>query len=483
MRWKRITDTAAIEFDPRFAGDGDTVIYSADYNGVFNLYQMSLSSGAVKQLSNVMGSALAGGYSAAADGVYYMGGHAQGTDVYFLPRDQFVDKTVSLASQPRPDPAPSQAANERQTTVNTKPPVAYSAPNKIAPTGWLPFIDVTDQHSELGISTFGTDPLNWHQYSVTVAYDTDNNWGLGWFDYRYDRWRVAFKLYLERDVLAILDQQDNLNSFRDSDTVTAEALVPFLTRDRQWTLHFGASANRESDKQLAAGGVALPVYQDKLVGAAVTFNSASHFPRGISLEDGYKWRLVAEDSDVLDSDFTGRVYTADWRGYFSLGHKHVLATRLVHGQGTDDPKPFHLGGTTEGFALPGPDIALAEATDHVFNQRQYALRGYPEGLTSLIGDHMTLANIEWRFPLALIERGVMTPPFGIHQLHGTAFYSMGDAWFDNTESADYLRSAGLELDAEIVFGYFIPINVRIGYAHGFDEGGDNEYYLKAGFTF
>ena len=481
MSWRQLTNTAAIEFDPRFTGNGDTVIYSADYDGVFNLYQMNFQTREVKQLSNVMGSALSAGYSEATNGVYYMGQHAQGTDVYFLPQQQFFNKPVKLDEQPAPYPAPPQADNRINIDIASTAP--YSALDKITPTAWFPYIEITDERSEFGINTFGSDPLNWHQYILTLGYDADNNWGLGWFDYRYDRWRTAFKFYVERDVVAVLDSQDKLNSYRDSDTLTLEALLPFLTRDRQWTFHLGASVNQQSDKQVEFNGIPLPAFRDELVGAAVTFNSASYFPRGISLEDGVKWRVVAEDSDALDSDFSGQVYTIDWRGYFSLGSKHVLATRIVHGQGTESPNPFHLGGTTDGFFLSSPGSSLTEPTDQVFNKRQYALRGYPEGLNSLIGDHMTVGNIEWRFPLLLLERGIMAPPLGIHQLHGSLFYSAGDAWYDEIESADYLSSAGIELNVELVFGYFIPINVRMGYAHGFDEGGDDEYYLKAGFTF
>ena len=96
---------------------------------------------------------------------------------------------------------------------------------------------------------------------------------------------------------------------------------------------------------------------------------------------------------------------------------------------------------------------------------------------------MLLANVEWRFPLRLVESGIMVPPVGIHQLHGTLFYSAGDAWNDDTESASYSTSAGLELDVKFIVGYFIPLNVRLGYAHGFDAGGENQVYLDAVFPF
>ena len=96
---------------------------------------------------------------------------------------------------------------------------------------------------------------------------------------------------------------------------------------------------------------------------------------------------------------------------------------------------------------------------------------------------MTLAEIEWRFPISLIERGIMAPPFGINKLHGKLFYSAGDAWTDDIESADYFESAGIEVTANMVFGYFIPLNVKLGYAKGFDDLGEEEIYLQLGLSF
>ena len=478
-RWQKLTNTRGIEFQPQFAQNGNSILYSADYGGVFNIYQLELASGKAKQLTNVLGGALSATESPKDQGIYYLGQHANGADIYYLPKDETANQEIVLGDLPKPYPAIPKQAN-KYSNAGSEP---YFALDKILPTGWFPYLSLTNERNELGVSISGSDPLNWHQYTLTAAYDFKNHWPLGWFAYRYDRWRVAFKLSFQREVLTVLDAQGNLNSFRDSDTLTAEALLPYLTRDQQWTYHFGISTNKESDKQVEPNGVPLQTLKDEILGLAFTYNSARRFPRGISLEDGVRWRAVAEDSDTLDSDFTGQVYTFDWGGYFSLTHKHVLATRLIAGSGTQTPNPFRLGGSGNDTLLHAPAATLYEPTTQVFNKRQYPLRGYPEGLTKLIGPDMLLANVEWRFPLRLVESGIMVPPVGIHQLHGTLFYSAGDAWNDDTESASYSTSAGLELDVKFIVGYFIPLNVRLGYAHGFDAGGENQVYLDAVFPF
>ena len=360
----------------------------------------------------------------------------------------------------------------------------YSALENIRPVAWFPFIEITEDTSEIGVSTHGADPLNWHQYSAILSIDTDNDWALGNALYTYDRWRTAFKLFVQRDIVVVKDNQDNLNSFRNSDSATFEAVYPFFKRDYQWSLHAGVSTDHESDREVEPGGIAQADTTDDLLGIAVTFNSAKYFPRGISLSDGYKWRFVAEDSETLDSDFSGQVYTLDWRGYFSLPASHVIAARLVSGSSTDSPNPFRLGGLHEGFFLAPPGATLIEPTSLVFNKRKYALRGYKKGHPQLLGDHMTLAEIEWRFPISLIERSIMIPPFGVTKVHGKIFYSAGDAWYDDSQSADYYESAGLEINADMFFGYFIPFNVKAGFAKGFDdELGEEEYYLQLGLSF
>ena len=479
QRWKPLTATRSVEYQPQFVHDGSAILYSADYDGVFNIYQLALDSGLAMQITNVMGSALSATRPSNSDNLFYLGLNANGADIYQLKTETAFNKSIDLNSLPKPyEYAPVYSAEQQIT--DTRP---YTALDKLAPTSWFPYLSLTNERSEFGINIFGNDPLEWHQYTLTLAYDAKNNWPLGWLDYRYDRWRVALKAYYERTVLTVLDDQENLNSFRDSETLTMEAILPFLTRDRQWSYHAGISADRESDKRVEPNGTALASSKDELLGVAVTFNSAKYFPRGISLDDGFRWRIVAEDSDSLDSDFSGQVYSADWRGYINLHQKHVLAVQLSGGLGTDNPRPFRLGGSDEEFYLFPPATTLREPTTHVFNRRSYPLRGYPSGLSTLVGRRMMLTNLEWRFPIALVEDGVMVPPLGVHQLHGKLFYSAGDAWNDDVESADYLQSAGVELNVEMIIGYMIPVNLRLGYAHGFDTGGEDQWYVQSGFTF
>ena len=177
-----------------------------------------------------------------------------------------------------------------------------------------------------------------------------------------------------------------------------------------------------------------------------------------------------ENSDVLDSDFSGSIFTLDWREFFPLGGEHVLALRFVEGWGTDRPDPFRLGGENN-------------ADNTIFNARDYNLRGYPEGLPLLRGRRMQLASAEWRFPLHRTERTLTVPPLGISQLSGSVFVDSGGTWDQGNSPDKYLTGAGLELNADLALFYHLGLRLRLGYARGFNEGGEDRIYLSIGSSF
>jgi len=47
---------------------------------------------------------------------------------------------------------------------------------------------------------------------------------------------------------------------------------------------------------------------------------------------------TTETTDVFESDFTGQVFTLDWREYLALGKQNVFAVRFVQGWGTGRPR-------------------------------------------------------------------------------------------------------------------------------------------------
>lgn len=475
-RWTLLTHGPDIETTPRFSSNGKSVVFAADYDGVFNIRRLDLASGAVTTLTNVVGGAFAPSLSADGNTLYYMGANRNGYDVYQLPLPQALNLPATPAS-----PITS-IATERTPVASATRIADYNPLPLIAPTAWFPYLLLDEQRSEVGVSTWGSDPLLRHSYNVLAAVDVKNHWLVGHLDYLYDRWNPSLKLSLDRQALILESANGDFNRFRNSDVVTLEALWPFLRREHQTTVHLGVVSETESDKTTPSGEVGFPVFRDRLLGLAVRYNSSHRYARSISRSYGRQLGVVAEDDDVLTSDYSGQIYTVDWREFIDLPGQHVFAARLVSGWGTDAPRPFRLGGSV-GNALQDSVTTALLPTQVTFGRRQYPLRGYPEGRSDLRGRRMALVEAEWRFPITLVERGLMAPPVGLHQVHGSLFYTAGEAWDQAGDVPGLRQGAGAEITAELVLGYWLPINLRFGVATGFDEGGEDQAYLGIGASF
>lgn len=469
-QWHRLTEDAAIENHPQFSPDGNSLVYAADYDGVYNIYRLILANGKHERLTNVVGGAF---YPViTANHLYYIGYGPQGFDVFTL------ENPVAL---------PITTPN-KQTVVSANHATTYAAAELgpvhdyepwvgLQPRWWFPHLLLTRQRSEAGVVTAGTDALQRHSYAVDAAYDAKNRWGLGSMDYIYDRYWPILHLAVLRDVQFDLDGNDVVQHARMEDVALAQVILPFTSYADRWAIHAAALHDREKDRITAAGVTPSAGLKDDVLGVGLTYRSTERYIKSISRSDGRDVRLVAEDSDAIgQSDYTGRVYAVDWREFFALGGQHVLALRYVQGEGTDQPRPFRLGG------IQGRNNALLYlfegAADPLFNVRKYTLRGYDEGHPELRGRRMQLGSLEYRFPIALIERGWMAPPLGIHQLSGSLFYEGGAAW-QQDKPDHYYTSAGIEFNAEIDVFYDVRIPMSIGFAKGFDKSiGSKQAYFR-----
>ena len=90
------------------------------------------------------------------------------------------------------------------------------------------------------------------------------------------------------------------------------------------------------------------------------------------------------------------------------------------------------------------------------------LRGFDEG--TLVGPRAIVANLEYRFPIARIQRGAGTLPVFLRTIHGAVFADAGNAWDHDFRSADLRRSAGAEISFDIVAGYALPLTFTAGAA-------------------
>ncbi|UCE88333.1 MAG: hypothetical protein JSW10_08200, partial [Pseudomonadota bacterium] len=473
-QWRALTSDTSIENHAIFNADGSAVLFSADYGGIYNIRRLDLGSGAISTLTNVRGGAFYPAIAGNSGKLYYVGYASDGFDVYRIDAP-----TLAPAVMPTPEPVPGPTGIPLPPApeVPTGQSKGYSPWRSFAPRWWFPYFAFGSQRSELGATTSGWDTLERHTYFLTAAYDFQNNWFTGSFDYIYDRWFFLPKFHASSSVDFFLDSEDSLERARRDSEYILQVDFPLLRIQDRLTVYTGLVKNEDKDIEVATGVESVPKFEDNLVGVGLSYDSTNFQPRSISRGGGREILVVAESSDVISgSNYTGEVYTLDYREVPRLWGESVLAFRFVQGWGTDRPRPFRLGGVDNVSFMP-PVLGTAPANSP-FNRRDYSLRGYPEGLAQLRGRRMRTANLEYRFPIKRVERGYMVPPFGLHQMHGAVFVDTGAAWNEGDNPDEYFTGAGAEFTADTVLFYFLPLRLTVGYAHGFDRGGEDQGYVR-----
>ena len=224
----------------------------------------------------------------------------------------------------------------------------------------------------------------------------------------------------------------------------------------------------------------------------------------ISREDGVGGWVSARTrrNEGLDADQRGelnldRSFTeltgelSAYKGFRAWGFaNHVLALRLSAGRG------FGPGANRFHFDIGGAEGAPEALTGFGLfggSPRLFPLRGYAGN--TRFGQVAWTASAEYRFPIALIDRGLGPLPLFFDRVHGSVFFDAGNAWgpeegpshprYDNP-AGETLLSCGVEASAIVAPVYLRGLTLRFG--AGFplvDPGVPTEpvYYIRIGNAF
>lgn len=107
----------------------------------------------------------------------------------------------------------------------------------------------------------------------------------------------------------------------------------------------------------------------------------------------------------------------------------------------------------------------------------YPLRGYSS--RSVTGKYVATGTVEYRAPIYNPLRGFGTLPFFFEKLHGALFVDAGRVWDDDNDfdSNDWRVGAGVEARLDLTLGYWAKLTPAVGFAHGFDQDGENQIYF------
>jgi hypothetical protein len=465
---------SAVKHSPRFGDSADEIFFVADYGRVYNVWSYARPSRRLARWTQAPygvqdTSAPVGGEilltTIEADG--------DALRIYRLPqaplerRDAVVGPVVAAAAPPAP---PASPVADRQ----------YWPLSSMLPRWWLPQVIAADGMVAFGAQTGGIDALGLHEYAIAPLWETSEREFLGNAWYVYDGRHGVF---LDRSMtVKANDPNSDKNSFRRriteyeiDETAQWVSTWRYVTLGARWYAGLGAALDREVLHDI---DVATTRPRDERVTALVAGVDTRRWQwYGEGPTQGQQLRLFAETSNHLKGQFQGNVYRSDWRVFYPIGHT-VLSARWNEVYAQPEAETIELGGTlpggyaeeTYGYSLP------------VLNQRQFALRGYDAGVPGLIGHRARLGTLEWRTPLADIDRATMLPPVGINRVSMNVFVDAGAAW-DSGQQRQYRRGVGVELMTEARAGYLFGAQFRLGVARGIDDFGRTVGYFRIGRSF
>ena len=456
--WNKITDTKGIESSPRILED-ESILYSADYDGVYNLMLLDAEYRSVKQLTSVLSGAFRP--QKLANQLFFQRYGEEGFELY---QASFVDYANKPVKEFQLDSLTGQFNYPASFSVNVDISDAeeYSPWRSLTPSWWFPSWIVTEEYAQYGFQTSGSDALSRHNYNLFFAYDFDNLLADTNVSYLYDN-RYLVNFTRQNDYIDILDNREpDIIVEQDRWLLARLNIINFF--EDQLSLNAGIVNQRDKLIHVGDGISAGRRKAEKtLTGLAWRYDSRRGFLNSPGLSDGYYWDLVAESHDIISSDFSGHVIQGQWQGIWDLPGRHKISARIMAGQASKSAEPFTIGGE-----LPDTDEVL-------FGRDDLALRGYEDRVQA--GDQYQINRISYGSWLGRIENGWGIWPIGAGDLTASVFVDSGRAWFDGN-NADYLTGAGVELNLELVGFYRLLLPVKLGYAKGLDkELGKEQIYF------
>jgi hypothetical protein len=478
-----VTHDRAIDGDPVFSPDGRWLYFHSDRTGVTNIYAYELTTGRMKQVTNVVNGAYQPEPSPDGKWLAYVGYTHDGYDVFVMPLDesQWLDPLpyVEWRPTPFPEPPPIPVSPRPYDPLGTLVPRGYSV--KVGPGNFGQTSTVTAN---------GSDIAGIHSISVNILTEWEHPEFEGGISYGYGRLPFNFGMSLYRSIapgggLSVGSNQIPWIQESAGGSVAISYAMPRAFDSQSFDLSYGVA---RVAGELPLGQVQLNPYDTPSVPVRGMLASL-HFGWSYSNAEGYLWSVGNERGfstsaslDVADpalaSDFSGYASRFDFSTYVKMPwlEHHTLA--LHTGAGASGGSRAGLGAFYVGGFLDYPILDTVQ--NFLIQPGWLVLRGYPVAVE--VGSYYALLNTEYRFPIVNIDRGPSTLPLFLHRVTGAAFVDYGSA-FNDAATAKFKTGVGAELWFDITLGYLLNFTFRAGYAKGLASGGIDKPYFVAVFEF
>ncbi|WP_224982543.1 BamA/TamA family outer membrane protein [Geomonas agri] len=489
---------------PAWAPDASVIYYVSDETGVFNVFAYDLRDGKSYQVSHLLTGALQPEPS--PDGTRLL--LARYTSRGFKIAQMRVDRTqwreqrgpslpltralpattsqpaaastASATSAAAAPSAPDQVSQSSPTfqvleaSTTSTAPENYTPLPTLAPRFWLPRLYVDGPNGAVvGAFTAGADVLGYHSYALSAAYSDQRKRGYYSLIYNNDSFYPTLTLQAHAEPYLYADLYQNGNDYWElNQAFTVQASIPINRLESNYRLLVGYEiADQKALSTLRPDGTlyGVPVFQGRRdnVFAGIDFDDVLKYPYSVSSEEGRRVSLLYRYySRDLGSDINLSEYSATYQEYLRLplqSPRHQVLYLRLSGALADGDLQYGQ----QAFQMGGPPSDL----------NKYPLRGYP--VRSMAGKYIATGTLEYRAPIMYPLRGFGTVPAFAEKLHGALFVDAGQVW-DNHRSfrGDETRvGAGLELRADVTLGYWVKVTPALGYAHGFNKGGEDQIYF------
>ena len=491
-----VTASGTIDSDPEWSPDGRYVLFSSDVGGVANLFAKDLEAGTYWQVTNVLTGAFQPDVSEDATSIVFAYYLSDGYHIARIPYDPASWREVSaeLFAESVADAREGGTVGEvdfSEEPDSASAVVPYSSFRTLLPTYWSPLLEQNDDLA-VGIELSGEDVIERHSWAAQGLIYPEDGRLEGRAGYRYAGWGnpVLDLATGQRWSVAATGET------RDGDLLrrTREGSASITMIRRRWdssaSVQLGADfTDVDFLRRGTLGDVEreLPIDVGAFLGGG--YSTARGFGLSLGLQEGFVTtaRIQARrylDAPADDADRRGfwRL-TSRSRGYLALDWfgfaPPTLAARFDFGVESITSGPgFSLGGASGGSSvLPYQPSFLGRAIG-------YPVRGYDPGVQR--GNRVASFTAEYRFPIALVERGVGVLPLALDRLTGDIFFDAGAAWCEGMcrtpssrtpGSPEPIASVGVELVAKLRTGFFSELPFRFGVALPL-EGGGASFYVR-----
>lgn len=480
----RITRDLAIEGTPVYDPSGRYILFASDRSGISNIYAYDLARSRLLQLTNVLGGALAPAVSPDGRSLAFLGYTSEGWDVHLADFDP--DNPIALLpadarwGEPKGDPEPDRGEV-----------VPYNPLPSILPRAWtLGFTAGEDQMLVQAVVAMN-DAAGLHAVAAELDYGVTDNGLVTRVGYSYYGMAPTLSVGFSRQIVPKDTGYSVGGETRpwDQDLITGSvglsASIPGLDRSHSLSASYSIIHARPRERLRVDYDPSgeLPDLPEEYFRTGLrlgwTFRDLTTSAYGVSPEDG---RALGASVSLYHPALGGNQKLAAFRWSWSeyqeapwLDH-HVFALRFTGGVYVTDP-PQGASFSAGGYREQNMVDALWNATP----MSTPSIRGYAPG--SLTGDQLHTLRLEYRFPLWWAEAAYKTIPLFFRRLHAGVFTDNALITYDSLDTDDWYSSVGAELVWSVMFGYFMPITLRTGYARGLMRGGTNEFIFVMGGTF